>query len=158
MFYKYECGYGPKDPRKDPDHMKSIKCGYFTFPASGFTQPNVVEITFYHQTHIWANGDPAHGISRTLAYAPCVFHKLKEFMWTQLRLGYIVKQIYDKHKKNWWAWVNVGEQMTLNDFLWFQDITYLDRKHKRGIWPLHTNLTLFIHSWVCAHPDDIFNF
>jgi hypothetical protein len=47
-----------------------------------------------------------------LAYAPRVSHKLKEFIWTQLKLGYTVNQIYDKHKKNWLAQANVGERMT----------------------------------------------
>jgi hypothetical protein len=49
-----------------------------------------------------------------------------EFIWTQLGLGYIVKQIYDKHKEIWWAQANVGEWMTWDNFLWLQDITYLD--------------------------------
>jgi hypothetical protein len=31
-----------------------------------------------------------------------------------------MKKIYDKHKNIWWAWANVGEQMTKDDFLWFQ--------------------------------------
>jgi hypothetical protein len=64
----------------------------------------VVEIIFNHQTHTQANGDPAHdacdprSTSWMLAYAPRVFDKLKEFIWTQLGLKYIVKQIYEKHK------------------------------------------------------------
>jgi hypothetical protein len=45
--------------------------------------------------------------------APHMFHKLKEFIWTQLRLGYIVKQIYDKHKEIWWEWANAC------DLRWF---------------------------------------
>jgi len=60
------------------------------------------------------------------AYASHVFHKLKEFIWTQLGLGDIVKQIYDKHKEIWWPWVNEGERMTQDDFLQLQDIAYLD--------------------------------
>jgi len=39
-----------------------------------------------------------------------------------------------------------------------QDITYLDQKHKRGTWHLHTNLAHSIRSWVCVHPDDVFYF
>ncbi len=62
---------------------------------------------------------------------------------------------YDKHKEIWWAWANVGEWMTWDDFL-LQDITYLDRKHKRGTWRLHTNSVLSIQSWVCVHPNDVF--
>jgi hypothetical protein len=69
-----------------------------------YTWPNVVEIIFYHQTHTQANGDPTHdacdlgSTSHMSTYAPRMFHKLKEFTWTQLGLRYIVKQIYDKHK------------------------------------------------------------
>jgi len=69
-----------------------------------------------------------------------------------------MKQIHDKHKEIWGAWVNADEQMTWDDFLWLQDITYLDWKHKKGIWHLHKNLTLFIQSWVCVHPNDVFYF
>jgi hypothetical protein len=58
-----------------------------------------------------------------------------------------MKQIYDKHKDIWWAWANAGERMTRDDFLQFQDIAYLDQKHKKGIWRLHTNPTLSIQSW-----------
>jgi hypothetical protein len=107
LFYGYECGYGPKDHCKNPNHMRSIKRGclaHFSIKRL-YTWPNVVEITFYHWTHIWANGDPTHGAcdlgstSWMLAYAPHVSHKLKEFIWTQLGLGYTVKQVYDKHRK-----------------------------------------------------------
>jgi hypothetical protein len=69
-----------------------------------------------------------------------------------------MKQIFDKHKEIWWAWANVGEWMTRDDFLQFQDIAYLDQKQKRGIWCLHTNPMLSIQSWVCVHLDDVFNF
>jgi hypothetical protein len=69
-----------------------------------------------------------------------------------------LKQIHDKHKEIWWARVNVDEQMTQDDFLQLQDITYLDRKHKKGIWHLHKNLTLSIQSWVCVCPNDVFYF
>jgi hypothetical protein len=69
-----------------------------------------------------------------------------------------MKQIYDKHKNIWWAQVNVGEWMTWDDFLWLQDITYLDWKHKKGTWHLHTNPTLSIQSWVCVHHNDVFYF
>jgi hypothetical protein len=74
-----------------------------------YTWPDVVEITFYNQIHTQANGDHVHDAcdsrftSQILRYAPCVSHKLKEFIWTQLRLRYTVKQIYDKHKEIWWA-------------------------------------------------------
>jgi hypothetical protein len=29
---------------------------------------------------------------------------------------------------------------------------------RRAFWRLHTNLTFFIQSWVCAHLDDVFYF
>jgi hypothetical protein len=80
-------------------------------------------ITFYHWIHIRGNGDLAHGAcdlrstSRMLAYVPCVSHKLKKFIWTQLRLGYTMKQIYDKHKKIWWEQTNASGWMTWDDFL-----------------------------------------
>jgi hypothetical protein len=70
---------------------------------------------FYHWIHTQANGDLAHSAcdprstSQMSAYVPCVFHKLQEFIWIQLGSRYIVKQIYDKHKKIWWARANVGE-------------------------------------------------
>jgi hypothetical protein len=48
--------------------------------------------------------------------------------------------------------------MTYDDFLQLQDIAYLDWKHKKGTWCLHTNPTLSIQSWVCAHFDDVFYF
>jgi hypothetical protein len=43
----------------------------------------------------------------------CSMHvsQIEKFIWTQLGLGYTMEQIYDKHKKLWWAWA-VGEQMT----------------------------------------------
>jgi hypothetical protein len=74
-----------------------------------------------------------------------------------IEVGYMVKQI-DKHKAIWWAWVNVREPMTKDDFLRLQNIIYLDWKHKKGSWCLHWNLTIFNQSWVCVHPDDIFHF
>ncbi len=129
-----------------------------------YTRLDVVEITFYHQTHTRANGDLIHSAcdprstSWMSTYASGVFHKLKEFIWTQLGLRYTVKQIYDKHKEIWCAWVNAGEQMTWDDFLWLQDITYLEQKHKKGTWCLHTNPMFSIQSWVCAHPNDVFYF
>ncbi len=111
FFCRYECGYGPEDHREDPNHMRSIKCGCLArFSIKRlYTWLDVVEITFYHQTHIQANGDLAHDAcdpwctSGMLAYAPRVSHKLKEFIWTELGLRYTMKQIYDKHKEIWWA-------------------------------------------------------
>jgi len=48
-----------------------------------------------------------------------------------------MKQIYENHKKNWWAQMNASEHMTQDDFLQLQDIAYLDQKHKKGTWCLH---------------------
>ncbi len=163
MFCRYECGYGLEEHCKDPNHMRSIKCSYLAhFSIKRFyTWLDVVEITFYHWIHTHANGDLAYDAcdpgftSWMSAYAPHMFHKLKEFIWTQLGLRYTMKQIYDKHKEIWWAWMNVGKWMTRDDFL---DITYLDWKHKRCTWCLHTNLMLSIQSWVCLHLDDVFYF
>jgi hypothetical protein len=56
---------------------------------------------------------------------------LKDHIWAQLNLGYTTKQIYDKHKAIWWERVNVGQSMTQDDFIWLQNIAYLDRKHKK---------------------------
>ncbi len=76
-----------------------------TFPSRGFKQPNAVEIPFYHQTHTPTNGDPIHGAcdprstSRMSAYAPCVFNKLKEFIWTQLGLSTLWNKFMTSIKK-----------------------------------------------------------
>ncbi len=84
------------------------------------------------------NGEPAHGkrdldsITRSSFFAPWMSQTLKDHIWTQLGSGYIVKQIYDKHKAIWWAKINAGEAMTRDDFIRQQDITYLDHKHKKG--------------------------
>jgi hypothetical protein len=67
------------------------------------TQPNVVEIMIYHKAYIQSNGSFAHGehnpesISHMSCYAPRMSQALKNHIWAQLNLGYIVKQIYDKH-------------------------------------------------------------
>jgi hypothetical protein len=48
--------------------------------------------------------------------------------------------------------------MTQDDFIRLQDITYLDRKHKKGSWRLHINPTISIQSWALQHPEDVFFF
>jgi len=58
---------------------------------------------------------------------------LKDHIWTQLGLGDIVKQIYDKHRAIWLARINVREMMTKDYFIKQKDIAYLDRKHKKKI-------------------------
>ncbi len=54
--------------------------------------------------------------------------------------------------------MNVGQSMTRDDFIRLQDIAYLDQKHKKGSWRLHTNLALSIRSWGLQHPKDVFFF
>jgi hypothetical protein len=82
----------------------------------------------------------------------------KDHIWTQLGLGYTVKQIYDKHKAIWWARINAGKVMTRDDFIKQQDIAYLDCKHKKGNWRLHQNLAISLRTWAFSHLDDVFYF
>jgi len=71
--------------------------------------PNIVEITFYYWTFIQANGDLAHSaqdlnfVAQMSLYAPHVSQILKDYIWTQLELGHMMKQIYNKHKAIWWG-------------------------------------------------------
>jgi hypothetical protein len=96
----------------------------------------VAEITIYHKAHTQIDKSFAHGehdpkfISRMSHYAPRMSQALKDHIWAQLNLGYITKQIYDKHKIIWWEHVNAGQRMMRDDFIWLQDIAYLDWKHK----------------------------
>jgi hypothetical protein len=83
---------------------------------------------------------------------------VKDHIWTQLSLGYTVKQIYDKHKVIWWARINAGEAMTRDDFIRQQDIVYLNRKHKKRSWHLHKNPAISLHTWAFNHPNDVFYF
>jgi hypothetical protein len=46
--------------------------------------------------------------------------------------------------------------MTQDDFIRFQDIAYLDQKHKKGSWHLHTNPAISIWSWALQHSKDVF--
>ncbi len=46
--------------------------------------------------------------------------------------------------------------MRRDEFIRLQDIAYLDQKHKKGSWRLHTNLVISIRSWVLQHPEDVF--
>jgi len=70
----------------------------------------------------------------------------------------MTKQIYDKRKAIWWERVNVSESMTQDDFIWFQDIAYLDWKHKKRSWRLHTNLAISIRSWALQYLKAAFFF
>ncbi len=129
-----------------------------------YTRPDVVEITIYHKAHTRIDGSFAHGehdseyISRMSRYAPCMSQALKDHIWAQLNLGYTTKQIYDKHKAIWWERVNADQSITQHDFIQLQDIAYLDRKHKKGSWRLHTNPAISIRSWALQHSKDVFFF
>ncbi len=50
-------------------------------------------------------------------YVLCMSQALKDHIWAQLSLGYMTKQIYDKHKAIWWERVNAGQNMTRDDFI-----------------------------------------
>jgi len=54
--------------------------------------------------------------------------------------------------------VNVGQSIIRNDFIWLQNIAYLDQKHKKRSWCLHTNLKISIRSWALQHPENLFFF
>jgi len=129
-----------------------------------YTQPEVVKIIFYHRPHTWVNGELAHGkhdldsIAQPFFFAPQMSQAFKEHIWTQLGLGYIIKQIYDKHKAIWWARINARVVMIRDDFIRQQDITYLDCKHKKRSWHLHQNLAISLHIWAFSHLDYVFYF
>jgi hypothetical protein len=153
---RYQCEYGPKDYQENSTHTQSIKrrCLASFSIKRLYTQLDVAEITIYHKAHTQIDGSFAHGehdpksIFRMSHYAPRMSQALKDHIWAQLNLGYTTKQIYDKHKVIWWEHVNAGQSMTWDDFIQLQDITYLDQKHKKGSWHLHTNPTISIRSWA----------
>jgi hypothetical protein len=119
---------------------------------------------FYYRTHTWANGESTHGprdcksLVHMSWYALWISQSLKDHIWTQLGLGHTSKQIYDKHKTIWWECVNVEKAMIMHDFIWHQNIAYLDWKHKKGSWWLHKNLVISIWSWVLHHLKHVFYF
>jgi hypothetical protein len=123
-FCKYACGYGLEDNRGHPNHHRSIKRGCLVqfLIRQLYTQPKVEEIIFYHQLHTHANGELTHGkhdldsIAWPSFFAPWMSQAFKDHIWTQLGLGYIVKQIYDKHKAIWRARINTGV-VTRDDFI-----------------------------------------
>jgi hypothetical protein len=82
---------------------------------------------------------------------------LKDHIWTQLGLGYIVDQIYE-HKAIWWVKINVGKTMTRDDFIRQQDVAYLDCKHKKRSCHLHKNPTISFCTWAFSHLDYVFYF
>jgi hypothetical protein len=63
MFCRYDCAYGLDDHHNDPNHARSIKRGCLAaFSIKRlYTQPNVVDLCFYHRTHTRMTGEPAHG-------------------------------------------------------------------------------------------------
>jgi len=66
-----------------------------------------------HCAHIHTKGELVHGqndpksMAQMSLYAPWMSQVLKDHIWTQLSLRHMVKQIYNKHKVIWWAWVNM---------------------------------------------------
>ncbi len=97
-------------------------------------------------------------ISYMSRYVAHMSQTLKDHIWAQLSLSDMAKQIYDTHKAIQWEHVNVGQSVTQDDFIQLQDIAYLDRKHKKRNWCLHTNLTISIWSRALQHSDDVFLF
>lgn len=51
-------------------------------------------------------------------------------IWIQLRLGYIVKQIYGKPKTIWCQHMNAREPMMRDDFIKQQNIVHLNYQKK----------------------------
>jgi hypothetical protein len=131
---RYQCGYGLEDYRENSTHTRSIKRGCVTsfLIKRLYTRLDVAEIMIYHKAHTRIDGSFAHGehdpesISRMFRYVPRMSQALKDHIWAQLSLGYTTKQIYDKHKAIWWERVNAGQSMTRDDFIWLQNIAYLD--------------------------------
>jgi hypothetical protein len=50
-------------------------------------------------------------------YGPKISQSLKEYIWIQLSLKQIAKEIYDRHKIIWWEHVKVGKAMTWDGFI-----------------------------------------
>jgi hypothetical protein len=125
MQCRYECGYGPEDHHGDLDHTNSIKHGCLVaFLIKWlYVWLKMVENYFYHCAHTRTKGEPRHGqdhpefMAWMSLYAPRMSQVLKDHIWTQLNLGHMVKQIYNKHKAIWWAWVNMGEPMAKEIFI-----------------------------------------
>ncbi len=51
--------------------------------------------------------------------------------------------------------MNASQNMTRNDFIRLQNIAYLNQKHKKGSWCLHTNPTISIRFGAFQHPKDV---
>jgi hypothetical protein len=148
-FCGYACGYGLEDNHGDQNHNRSTKwCCLILFLVRWlYTWLKVAEIIFYHQSHTWINGEPAHGkhdldsIVR-LFFAPWMSQAFKDHICTQLVLGYTIKQIYDKHKEIWWDRVNALK------IPWWKMISL----HKKKPW-VFTLLksTMFLVKWDKVH-------
>ncbi len=154
FWFRYQCGYGLENYRENSTHTRSIKrrCLASFSIKRLYTRPDVAEITIYHKAHTRIDGSFTHGehdpesISRMSHYASHMSQTLKDHIWAQLNLSYSTKQIYNKHKTMWWERVNAGQSTTRDDFIQLQDIAYLDRKHKKGSWRLHTKPAISIRS------------
>jgi len=104
--FKYQCGYGLEDYREDLTHTWSIKwrCPVSFSIKRLYTLPDVAKIMIYHKAHTRADGSFTHGehdpksIFYMSYYVPHMSQTLKDHIWAQLSLGYMAKQIYDKHK------------------------------------------------------------
>jgi len=67
---------------------------------------------------------------------------LKDHIWIQLGLGYIIKQIYDKHKAIWWTRINAKEMMIRDDFIRNKTLFTWIANTKKGI-GLYTKIRPF---------------
>jgi hypothetical protein len=116
FFFRHQCRYGPKDYQENSTHTRSIKRGCLASFSIKFlyTRLDVAKITIYHRAHTRTDGSFTHGEHDTesISYAPCMSQALKDHIWAQLNLGYMTKQIYDKHKVIWWERVNASQNMT----------------------------------------------
>jgi hypothetical protein len=121
------CVWARKSLCNTQSHKVHITCLFIHFLIKWlYTQPKIVEVTFYHWTYTWTDGKLTHSAhdlesaSQMFLYVPCMSQKLKDHIWSQLGLGYTMKQIYNKHKTIWWPRVNVGEPMIKDDFISLQ--------------------------------------
>jgi hypothetical protein len=72
-------------------------------------------------------------IAQPFVFAQRMSQTLKDHIWSQLGLGYTIKQMYDKHKAIWWARINAEKAMIGDNFIKQQNIICLDHKHKKGV-------------------------
>jgi hypothetical protein len=103
MFYKY-ARYGLNDHRKKPKSQKIYEMRLFSrifhqvvvHMAQGYGN-----ILLPSCTHL--NDEPTHGqhdpksMARMSQYVPQMSQAFNNHIWTQLSLGHIIKQIYNKH-------------------------------------------------------------